>query len=144
MKAAVSAVHDNGEIVQLLLSPSAELLAEQARVVAACVGQIPFSELHITLASTAGSSRPLPTPPAYIEFIEVAEQVARSDKTSVYLRVTDASQAELARYVAELETALGVTGLQNPSRLFHASLSNLAGTPRGSIAKIWEHVATPV
>jgi hypothetical protein len=144
MKAAVSAVHDNGEIVQLLLTPSAAMLAEQARVVAACIGQIPFSELHITLASSAASDKPLPSPPAYIEFFEVAERVERSDKTSVYLRVSEASQAQLTQYVAKLEAALGVTGLQNPSRLFHASLSNLVGTPRGSIAKIWEHASTPV
>lgn len=144
MKAAVSAVHDNGEIVQLLLTPSAEMLAEQSRVVSACVGQVPFPELHITLASSSASDKPLPTPPAYIEFVDVAERVGRTDKTSVYLRVTDASQAQLASYVAEIEVALGVTGLQNPARLFHASLSNLVGTPRGSIAKVWEHIPTPV
>lgn len=144
MKADVSAVHDNGEIIQLLLSPSAALLAEQARVVEACDGQIPFSEMHITLAPSAAPGKRLPTPPAYIEFFEVSECVSRSDKTSVYLRVSDASQAELVQYVAKLETALGVTGLLNPARLFHASLSNLVGTPRGSIAKVWEHVATPV
>lgn len=144
MKVGVSAVHDNGEIVQLLLTPSVEMLAEQARVVAACDGQVPFSELHITLASSAASDKQLPPPPAYIEFLETAERVGRADKTSVYLRVTDTSQAQLAKYVAEMEIALGVTGLQNPARLFHASLSNLVGTPRGSIAKVWEHTPTPV
>lgn len=144
MKAAVSAVHDNGEIVQLLLIPSAELLVEQARAVAACVEQVPFAELHITLASSTRSDKPLRAPPAHIEFVASAERVARSDKASVYLRVSDASHAVLAQYVAELERDLGVTGLRNPARVFHVSLSNRVGTPRGSIARIWDLKPFPV
>ena len=145
MKVAVSAVHDNGEIIQLLLLPSQELLAEQSRVTAIRGEQLPVRELHVTLASTSGyPDKQLPPPPAFVEFLEGAEVASRSDKTSTYLRVSAASQAELQGYVATLEKALGVEGLQNPTRVFHVSLSNLVGTPRASIAKVWQNASLPV
>lgn len=145
MKVAILAVHDNGDIVQLRLGPSPELLSEQSRVVSCCAGQVAFADLHITLASSvAGATKSLPLPPAFVELCEVSEYIAREDKTSVFVRVSEASQAELSEFVAAMERELGATGMQNPERIFHVSLSNLVGTSRGSIAKIWNHTSKKV
>jgi hypothetical protein len=145
MKVVILAAHDNGEIVQLKLGLSPELLSEQQRVISRCAGQVAVDDLHITLATTVGGGfQDLPMPPAWVELLDVSECIAREDKTSVFVRAGDASQAELQQYVVSLERALGVTGLQNPERVFHVSLSNLTGSPRGSIAKIWNHTSVTV
>jgi len=145
MKVRVLAIVANIEIVQLTLVPSDQLLAEQSRVVTACSGQLPFGELHVTLAcsSPLSDSHTLPEPPTHIEFVDTAVMAAREDKSSTYLRVSDSSQEQLAHYVRELEGVLGVQ-LSEESRVFHVSLSNLTGAPRGSIAKVWDHPVVPV
>ena len=145
MKVCVSAVKANNEIVQLILMPSSELLAEQARVVSACPGQLPFEELHVTLASSASlhENLPLPAHPTHIELVDIATKVAREDKTSVYLRASDETQKQLQQYVQELGVQLGLA-LYDASRVFHVSLSNLTGASCGSIAKVWGHVPTLV
>lgn len=145
MKVAVSAINANNEIVQLILTPSDELLAEQARVVAACPNQLPFVELHITLASSTflHENLPLPAYPSHIELVDVASKVSREDKTSVYLRVSDASQKALEEYVLAVAAMVNLN-LYDAERVFHVSLSNLTGTSRGSIAKVWNHIPMPV
>lgn len=145
MKVAVSAVTANHEIVQLILAPSEELLAEQARVVAACPEQQPFAELHVTLAASEflHANLPLPVHPTHIELVDIASKVSREDKTSVYLRVAEASQKELEQYVLDIAVMANLN-LQDTERVFHVSLSNLTGTPRGSIAKVWNHIPVQV
>jgi hypothetical protein len=145
MKVAVSAVKANNEIVQLILTPSDELLAEQARVVATCPSQMPFEELHVTLASSPllHENLPLPAPPSHIELVDAASKVEREDKTSVYLRVSDASQKQLEQYVQAIAAAVNLD-LYDAERVFHVSLSNLTGASRGSIAKVWNHTPMPV
>jgi len=145
MKVAVSAVNANNEIVQLILTPSDELLAEQARVVATCPNQLPFQELHVTLATSPflHENLPLPAHPPHIELVDVASKVERDDKTSVYLRVSDASQKALEQYVHAIAAMVNLS-LHDVERVFHVSLSNLTGAPRGSIAKVWNHIPTSV
>ena len=143
MKMQVISFEATGEILQLHLASSAGIFAEQSRVIGLIPDQKEVSELHVTLAYTsiragAGVSLPLT-----IEVGGSAELVSREDKTSSFLRCTDASQVALVHYLVEIEKACG-NSFYDPARVFHVSLTNQTGLPRGSIAKVWEYEARQI
>lgn len=144
MKVQTTGVQDNGVSLLLMLSPSDEILAEQARIVSRIPRQHPIDQLHITLMPSPHSNEPLPSPPPFVDFRKPANLVTHENKTSAYLNVTQASQLELARFVTEIENALGALGIQNKERVFHVSLTNLVGLLGESVAHVWEHASTPV
>jgi hypothetical protein len=142
MKMQVISFEATGEILQLHLASSAGIFAEQSRVIGLIPDQKEVAELHVTLAYTSiragGVSLPLT-----IEVCGSAELVSREDKTSSFLRCTDASQVALVRYLVEIEKACG-NSFYDPARVFHVSLTNQTGLPRGSIAKVWEYEARQI
>lgn len=138
IRVQTSSIKNGGSSILLMVMPSDELLAEQARVVATVPGQVPVGELHITLMRSAPFNKDLPSPPAFVDLCKEARLVSREHKTSVYLPVTQESQQELERYAQALEQALNTTGLYNQDRLFHVSLTNLVGLPNESVANVWE------
>lgn len=141
----ITLVADGGSIL-LLVAPTEELLAEQARVVATVPGQRPIRELHVTLMQSAGPNTSLPPVPlpTCIELNGQAKLVTHNKKTSVYLRLASKSQLELAQVVAALENALHISEPFSSQRIFHVSLTNLVGAPKESVARIWEHRSTSV
>jgi hypothetical protein len=139
MKVEVLGVQDNGEVLQLHLAPSDELVRLSTRSHGGKLLPIPITDLRITLSASCGAGVSLPTPPDSVELSVIAELVARIDKASVFVRANDSSQQELADYVRQVEQAAGMRRLLDVRRIFHVSLSNLTGAPRGSIAKVWEH-----
>lgn len=145
MRVSVAYLDRTPEIIQLVLGESPELLAEQQRVLARHPSHRPVEQLHVTLGSAPQGWSSFSSPPLVVEFEDQALMVTRPDKTSTFLRVTRASQALLAEYVARLELVAGASiAMQDHSRIFHASLTNLEGTSRASIAKVWQHYSSPV
>lgn len=144
MRVPTSAVRDNGSSILLMLEPSEELLAEQSRIASIVPGQVPVRELHVTLLPSAHSDKSLPPPPPFIDLHKSAYLVKDQNKTSVYLRVTETSQSELARYAATLEETFSAQGLLDKKRIFHVSLTNRSGKPDESVARIREHPSIPL
>lgn len=144
MKVSTSDIVDNGSSILLMLQPSDELISKQEWAVSILPGQVPVKELHVTLMRSAGSVKDLPAPPSFVEFLEDAYFVTNGSKASVYLRATEHSQSELSDYVRKVEEAAQAFGLRNTARIFHVSLSNLAGPPGESVANVWEFAAKPL
>lgn len=141
MKAFTAGVIDKGSSIVLTLTPSKELIAEQEWVISLLPDQIPVKELHVTLMRSAGSDASFPAPPPFVEFSGDAHLVTDGEKTSVYLRATDESQSELSAYAIKLEDSMKASGLRDKDRVFHVSLSNLAGPPGESVSNVWAYPA---
>jgi hypothetical protein len=145
MRVSTSGIVDNGSSVLLMLQPSQALLFKQEWLVAIHPQQVPVTELHVTLMRRSPpSGAPFPAPPAFVEFANDAFLVTEGNKTSVFLRATESSQAELAAYVKRIEEVTKTPGLRNNERVFHVSLTNLVGLPRQSVANVWECAAVPL
>jgi hypothetical protein len=142
MEVATSIVRDNGSSILLMLDASEELTSQQAWVASVLPAQVPVKELHVTLMRSARKAIPFPAPPPFIELCKEAHLVTDGKKASVYLRVTDAFQSKLLRYVEQIEASLKDSGLRNEGRVFHVSLTNLIGLPKESVANVWEYPST--
>jgi hypothetical protein len=144
--ACVDTCIDNGEYLSLVIQNNVYLFLLQKWIVENHPGHVTLNDLHITLgvSPNRNHTNPVPSFHGMIELCREIKVVTREDKSSSYIEVTDACKNDLLKYITDIENTCfdGERCVFDPARVFHISLTNLTGEPRGSIARVWEHTPT--